>query len=494
MLFSYSSSAQNWKTVGIDTNYFSAGKVILSSSSWGSALRIVFIDSFTTIGTDTIFHFYKTLRDTGSNNCLDTAGATWLGSIFIRQNDGSELYFNSFQDTIFLKTWGSVNDTWTIAKSTDGKQYQATIVVIDTLSIDGVTDSVKTILINAYFNGNPVSDWYDGKQLIISKNHGWVNALDFYRFPNNISTPLQQDPFGAFIDSNIHVRLPKNFQHPDFDTNHLLKIYAPGNEWQIETHGTDFFGNRSSGISHDSIINSQLTSPNSIQVTLRSIYVTSTFSSNYIHTETITTSDVNSSALKAVSQVYPEHILNYDLSGIQGNFLDRWIVDTFCKMYAIHSRNIKPSLISKGNKCYTASFGVSLNEKEEQYILGFDSIITARWISDGQGITSGGERSYSYLKLGDCKMGGKRILASIERIEMNNNSVTIVPNPANSFFTVKGVNDKNATVLIYDMIGKVLLKEAASNPHNISTLSSGFYIIQIVTKERTYVRKLEIVH
>ncbi len=139
-------------------------------------------------------------------------------------------------------------------------------------------------------------------------------------------------------------------------------------------------------------------------------------------------------------------------------------------------------------------FSISLDEKEEKHLFGFDNIISSDWTNDGMAITEGNERSYFYLKLGNCKMGGKRILTSINSVEINSNSITVAPNPAHGFLTIKGLNGKNATVLIYDITGKLLLKEAASKPHDISNLSSGFYIIQIVTKERIYVRKLEIVH
>ncbi|WP_299767733.1 S8 family serine peptidase [uncultured Dokdonia sp.] len=71
---------------------------------------------------------------------------------------------------------------------------------------------------------------------------------------------------------------------------------------------------------------------------------------------------------------------------------------------------------------------------------------------------------------------------------------TVSPNPANSIFQVQfPEGNSQATVIVYDLLGKrVLTKEITNtnNSINVNTLTSGVYIIQIQDSERSTTQKL----
>ena len=85
-------------------------------------------------------------------------------------------------------------------------------------------------------------------------------------------------------------------------------------------------------------------------------------------------------------------------------------------------------------------------------------------------------------------------VAGIEdRISENN--VSLYPNPANSQFTIALPKAMKAEIRVFDISGKLLLKEAKqliSNKHSIdvSSLSSGTYFVRINSEEGTATKKL----
>ncbi len=154
--------------------------------------------------------------------------------------------------------------------------------------------------------------------------------------------------------------------HPHFDANHLLKIYAPGNEWQIEQRTTSRFNDKTYSIQYDSIINSQLLPNNNILITTQSfeysysqnylVQITSTSSNNGIFNYQQSAANLNLFVSTTVRNTIPVHILNYDLTSSQPNYLDHWVVDTFCDMFILHAHTIVPGMLNKSNNCFYVVF------------------------------------------------------------------------------------------------------------------------------------------
>ncbi|HOZ52227.1 MAG TPA: hypothetical protein PLU17_10240, partial [Chitinophagaceae bacterium] len=132
-------SAQNWNTiVPTDTIYYTV-EVPPTDTLWGGYLRCIYVDSSVSLGTTITNHFYESIR-LDANGVIDTAhGDTWLGSKNVRNNsNGEEYYYNQIGDQILLKTFTNIGDTWVLSNDSNGIQYQATVVSLDTLTIDGL--------------------------------------------------------------------------------------------------------------------------------------------------------------------------------------------------------------------------------------------------------------------------------------------------------------------------------------------------------------------
>jgi len=71
---------------------------------------------------------------------------------------------------------------------------------------------------------------------------------------------------------------------------------------------------------------------------------------------------------------------------------------------------------------------------------------------------------------------------------------TMSPNPANSVFQVQfPEGNSQATVIVYDLLGKRVLTKEITNTNNsidVNTLTSGVYIVQIQDSERSTTQKL----
>ena len=81
--------SQNWKTVPMkDTVYFSSANKVL---------KVIWIESVNQAGTDSVFNFYKSIRDTSyATSCIDSLADTWLGKSFVRNNNGDEFISTHF--------------------------------------------------------------------------------------------------------------------------------------------------------------------------------------------------------------------------------------------------------------------------------------------------------------------------------------------------------------------------------------------------------------
>jgi hypothetical protein len=216
------SKAQNWQTVPVnDTNWF----VINNTPNIQSGrLRVAWLDSSQTDGSISTNYFYPALR-MDSTGCLDTAGASWLGKKYTRnQITGEEYYFNFIGDTLTIKTWSQLGETWLMTTDTNSVAFQAQVISVNSLNIDGGIDSIKTIGVQAYQNGLPISHIYNNT-VVLSKNHGFLRTLEWYAFPYTLNLNYQ------FVESFTegHNRLDQSKTSISF--NETKSKYTPGNEW-----------------------------------------------------------------------------------------------------------------------------------------------------------------------------------------------------------------------------------------------------------------------
>ena len=173
------------------------------------------------------------MRDTATQTgeCLDTLASSWLGPRFVRKQTGTEYYFNSYSDTIEIRTNAHLGENWTLVKGVNGIIYKGTIVDVGITNVDSTVDSFKTIAIQADSNNVAVPSIYNSLILQISKAHGWLKTLDFYTFPNYSYNYSMFAQLLSSSDTAQHTRLSRAFARLDLNFIDLGWKYKPGNEW-----------------------------------------------------------------------------------------------------------------------------------------------------------------------------------------------------------------------------------------------------------------------
>ncbi|NDC41309.1 MAG: T9SS C-terminal target domain-containing protein [Chitinophagia bacterium] len=171
LLSSFSASSQDWKC-------YQPGVVSWYSNGFGF-IRAIRVDAVTASGSDSIYHLYRTPRPAR----LGASGPSWVGGN-VRRTAAGEYTFENYTDTVFLKSLAPVGASWMFFNDTGTNHYKATVTSVDTATILGVIDSVKTILITSY-RGSSVdnNDTLNGLEIRLSKAHGFVQVFDLYNFP-----------------------------------------------------------------------------------------------------------------------------------------------------------------------------------------------------------------------------------------------------------------------------------------------------------------------
>ncbi len=202
LFFILNTQAQNYNCFQTGTKgYF------INGNNYVRGMRI---DSVKSVGSDSVFYPYRTQRISyylpsgfGTGLHIDTLGASWLGKNVIKHSDGT-FVFDNYWDTVFIKTQAHTGDSWSFFNDTTRFSYIATVVSEDTLTVKGVIDSIKKIKIIADSAGvvntnDPVNNF----QIILSKNHGFVQAFDLFTFPYHYPGHVGRDSTGAINRTQI---------------------------------------------------------------------------------------------------------------------------------------------------------------------------------------------------------------------------------------------------------------------------------------------------
>lgn len=130
---------------------------------------------------DSILFPSRTLQLIG-DECYDPFGGGWAGKKIII-NDEWNYFFNDENDTVKIKTNAVLNETWNLFLKPD-ITITATVTNLDTITVLGVIDSVKTITLHVYDNTmKPQPHELEGSTIEISKHFGLTKTLNFTHFP-----------------------------------------------------------------------------------------------------------------------------------------------------------------------------------------------------------------------------------------------------------------------------------------------------------------------
>lgn len=180
------------------------------------------IDSVITSGGNTVYYPFHTAR--GSylpyGVVLDSNGGSWLGKRVIEDAGGTFLFDNIWNDTTIINTQAHTGDTWVFYNDTTSRYYTATVLSEDTMTVLSSIDSIKKIRINAYnAMGIDISDPVNNFQIILSKNHGFVNIFDLYTFPYHRPDTVYGtgvDYYLDYINGNAGLTTTRPFKGANF--------------------------------------------------------------------------------------------------------------------------------------------------------------------------------------------------------------------------------------------------------------------------------------
>lgn len=136
------------------------------------------------VDIDSVFYPFTILQHVVAN-CYSPYKASWIGEKVIVKENGDNLFFNKFGDSILLKTQAKKGESWLAAQVDDSLFIEASVQEHDTLNFLGLTDSVKTIAFKVKDKDQSLLEYdLNHMQVKISKKYGFVQALNFYMFPN----------------------------------------------------------------------------------------------------------------------------------------------------------------------------------------------------------------------------------------------------------------------------------------------------------------------
>lgn len=147
------------------------------------------VDSVTTNDLDSIFYFNQQLKASDPPTCdfLNT-DTILLGTkvLVLPDTDRTYVFFNSNNDSIFIKSKIVLGDTWKVYKWPDGSYVKATVVsnLLRTI-LPGIEDSLYRIQLNVFSAAGimQLETFPNATKLDITKGHGISEVYNFNIFP-----------------------------------------------------------------------------------------------------------------------------------------------------------------------------------------------------------------------------------------------------------------------------------------------------------------------
>ncbi len=469
-------------------------------------LRGIRIDSTRTLGDTIVYYPFHTPRGnylaTAGSVSLDSTGGSWLGKRVMQVPDGAFIFDNNWNDSVIIKTQANLSDSWFFYRDSSSLYYKATVISIDTMTVLGNLDTVKSILINAYNGTSLVStDPVNGFQILLSKNHGFVQVFDLYTFPYHLPGAVYTNGLDYYLDNCISTTasllsvIPVPFSSGPTSFNSvftLIELNNPTNEqlydWNI---GDVYEYSFCNGLS-------QWPSPVCDPV---STYFLDTIIGKTVATSNIQyqyeglVSNIEGAPYYSASTTYP-----YTTSGYGGTFTDdnSYLIDTAFMPEEFDNSTVYYYYPNDTNYCiksplYIAA-GAYLNGVH--YFAAFESttwttvsklllgLIHRYQVGEDAGYLVNDQTLFYYSRGGNsCGTYGQLSLG-VNDVYINN-KIQIFPNPATTGLTIKA-NNTISKIDIINLVGQTVLARDCNNSKielDVSQLPSGVYFIKINSTE-----------
>jgi hypothetical protein len=452
-------------------------------------LRGMRIDSVALDGTSTIFYPYHSPRYIGVTQNVNYYGGSWLGKKVVQLANGTTIFDNIWNDTVFVRTQAGLGESWTFFDDASPVYYKATVTKIDTESVLGQLDSVKSIQITALIGSTvQTTNEVNGLTLALSKNHGFVRVFDLYSFPFKVGSRTVNDYFFNIFGRNYLFK-QTSYQNPryydlfDFAVGDVFqfecKLSSPSyTVWEINTNSQDTIKQVSVGPAGKTYVLKTGVQASTMQAGGRTI---PSAAGPYIHTRTF----VPDERLQLLDTLrMPEE------SGNSFIYYYNPADSTMCTVSASYRREhfyLVTSPDSPMNEAVTYKAGFGLIDSANGYM--WDYRKQATFIGLMRGTIKNG------------KTCGEMVPVGVVGVTPAESMFEICPNPANGSLNVrydaKSGTAQNWEVSIVDMRGLVVYRETAnSSILRIKTadLPEGFYLLRLIAGEKVFTEKLNIVH
>ena len=381
-------------------------------------------------------------------------------------------------------------DTWVLCNSLGGIQYQATVTSIVPIIIDGTNDSIKTIQLQAYVGGSPITSVYNTMPIILSKNHGFYSLFEFYGFPYETTATdyFTSNDFPFPVLPFIHQRMDKNKTIRNFKNIDLLWKYQPGNQWI-----TEWDTYQSSYIFQDSILSATMISPDIMQVLhYKHEYFrykihppTSPEYDTSFHVFSTQTDTIYNNKFSRIQGYIPEHkdLIDSNYYVIAGTYKNHWYyAKEYCgnRIWFRDKWKYQTSVSGKGSEdsVFKEDYGQSQLEHS------FFQIYSEAW-------------GYFtvYSKVGSCDEGNWFSFKELSVRENEfSNSVLLYPNPSSDFVNIYCPSQvTNAKVVLYSLDGMLMdnyFYDSSSIKLDIANLVQGIYYLSIETNSGKAFKKI----
>jgi len=357
------------------------------------------------------------------DNCLNMEAPCWLGEKVIVFNDGLNVFFNRYSDSIFINTQADINDSWTFYITDVGNVYNAVVTDISEKEFLGVTDFVKTITITG-----------EGKTytIEISQAHGFIKTINFRDFPG-----FEGDTY------QVYEHIIKGLSEPALGYRPMtlgdVFDYENGDEIHRVQNGSGVF----SGFIINKVIDRELLGDDAVVYTYEQTYWWSEPSGSGYSFDTITDTITN---LSFVFDQMPFEEMNGQP--------ERYMLD-------IDSYNQRPK-ITTGNLVF------EYIDSCYKHLFEWDDLIYTYGKGVGLSEYHSEESGYSwtdmivYFKKSD-ETWGTPLIPPVSVNEMERTlEINVFPNPAKDFVFIeiqdfKKLND--ASISVFDISGKVVFKD-----------------------------------
>lgn len=451
---------QDWKPIRTDDTYFYVGN---------EEYRSYRIDSVVKYSDSTLMYSYAELFALNYADCFNPFGPSWLAKKIKTGND-STLIYNYNNEAITLLHNPKIGSTWNLYTYTETQFIQAEVTSRTYENIGFTEDSILTLKLSSTDNLN-------GKEIILSKNHGMVKGFNFLLFPN-INTEFQ------YLDSFKLCGLVSNTASKANLTALDIYNFDVGDEFHTHYYSYEATGENSADI----------TDKKAIKKVIEKTYNSDSSEVNYKYNLCDKTGEHITEQTFPLKSEYlnqlPYHPI-YTASTLDSTDDKNFV---FCQI-AEHSNTYRNkefggNYIYQNDSCYEY---VLIDKKKSSSMEKLPFVRSNETYIEGMGgpyfdhnfMYNGESYNLVYYKKGTTQWGTPYNCDDIVGVNDAKNKVKInvYPNPASNYITIETSNAvTNSSFIILNSLGQKVFQQALVNKKaeiNIKGLPKGIFLYQI---------------